>query len=78
MSTVGRHFLLKDKLLDVGDRTLRLQVAMDITKKEYVRPAHPGAAGICRSHCGHVDLLSRQKHWYQAVEAVLAAMGEIL
>lgn len=31
-----RHFLLKDKLLDIGERTVRFQVAMDITKREYV------------------------------------------
>ena len=31
-----RHFLLKGKLLDIGEKTVRFQVAMDITKQEYV------------------------------------------
>ena len=72
----GRHFLLKDKLLDVGDRTLRLQVAMDITKKEYVSRHTRERLEFADHIVGYVDLLSRQKHWHQAVKAVLAAMGE--
>jgi diguanylate cyclase (GGDEF)-like protein len=33
---VGRHFLLKDKLIDWGGRTARIEFALDITEKESV------------------------------------------
>lgn len=71
-----RHFLLKDKLLDVGGRTLRVQVAMDITRKEYVSEQTRERLEFSNRIVGYVDTLSRQKNWRQVVRVALAAMGE--
>ena len=67
---------MKDKLLDVGGRTLRVQVAMDITRKEYVSEQTRERLEFSNRIVGYVDTLSRQKNWRQVVRVALAAMGE--
>ena len=71
-----RHFLLRDKLLDVGERTLRLQVAMDITKHEYISQQTRERLEFANRIAGYADVLGRQKDWRQVVKVALAAMGE--
>lgn len=71
-----RHFLLKDKLLDIGDRTVRFQVAMDITKREYISQKTRERLEFSNRIVGYADLLSRQKDWRKVVTVALAAMGE--
>ena len=71
-----RRFLLKNKLLDVGDRTLRFQVAMDITKREYIGQQTQERLEFANQITDYVDALSRQKDWCQAVKLALAAMGK--
>lgn len=71
-----RHFLLKDKLLEIGDRTVRFQVAMDITKQEYVSQQTRERLEFANRIAGYADLLSRQKDWRKVVDVALAAMGE--
>lgn len=71
-----RHFLLKDKLLDIGDRTVRFQVATDITKREYTSQKIQERLEFANRITGYADLLSRQKDWRKVVNVALAAMGE--
>lgn len=71
-----RHFLMKDKLLDVDGRTLRLQIAMDITKREYMGKQTKERLEFANRITDYVDILSRQKNWCRAVEFALAAMGK--
>lgn len=71
-----RHFLLKDKLMDIGDRTVRFQVAMDITKQEYVSQKTQERLEFANRIAGYADLLGRQKDWRNVVNVALAAMGE--
>lgn len=71
-----RHFVLRDKLLDVGNQTLRLQVAMDITKQEYISKETRERLEFATRIVGCADVLSRQKDWKQAVKTALISMGE--
>lgn len=71
-----RHFLLKDKLLDIGDRTVRFQVAMDITKQEYVSQKTQERLEFANRIAGYAELLGRQENWRKVVNVALAAMGE--
>ena len=71
-----RHFLLKDKLLDIGGKTVRFQVAMDITKQEYVSQRTRERLEFANRIAGYADLLGRQKDWRKVVDVALAAMGE--
>ena len=71
-----RHFLLKDKLLDIGGKTVRFQVAMDITKQEYVSQRTRERLEFANRIVGYADLLGRQKDWRKVVDVALAAMGE--
>ena len=72
----NRHFLLKDKLLEVGGRTLRLEVCMDITKREYVSRKTQERLDFARRITGYVDVLHRQQNWSRAVDLVLASVGD--
>ena len=71
-----RHFMLRDKLMDSVGRTLRLQVAMDITKREYISQQTRERLEFANRITDCVDLLSRQQDWCHAVETALASMGE--
>ncbi|MBM6828303.1 GAF domain-containing protein [Anaerotignum lactatifermentans] len=71
-----RHFLLKDKLMDIGDKTVRFQVAMDITKQEYVSQKTRERLEFANRIAGYADLLGRQKEWRKVVNVALAGMGE--
>ena len=71
-----RHFLLKDKLLDIGEKTVRFQVAMDITKQEYVSQKTRERLEFANRIVGYADLLGRQEDWRKVVDVALAAMGE--
>ena len=72
----GRHFLMRAKLMDVGGRTLRLQVAMDITRQEYVSQHTRERLEFANRIVGYANLLSRQPDWCETVRTVLASMGE--
>ncbi len=72
----NRHFLLKCKLLEVCDRTLRLEVCMDITRREYVSRKTQARLDFARRITGYVDVLHQQKDWGRAVDLVLASVGE--
>lgn len=71
-----RHFLLKDRLLDVGGKTVRFQVAMDITKQEYISQKTRERLEFANRIVGYADILSRQKDWRQVVKVALESMGE--
>lgn len=71
-----RRFILKNKLLDAGGRTLRFQVAMDITKQEYMGQQTRERLEFANRITEYVDTLSCQKDWYHAVELALSAMGK--
>ena len=75
-SYCDRHFLLKDKLLDVDEKTLRLQVGMDITRREDVSRKSQARLDFARRITGYVDVLHRQRDWSRAVDLVLASLGE--
>lgn len=75
-SYCNRHFLLKSKLLDMGGRTLRLGVGMDITRREYVSRKTQERLDFARRITGYVDVLHRQQDWERAANLVLASAGE--
>ncbi len=75
-SYCDRHFLLKSKLLDMGGRTLRFGVGMDITRRENVSRKTQERLDFARRITGYVDVLHRQQDWGRAVNLVLASAGE--
>lgn len=71
-----RRFLLKDKLLDIGGKTVRFQVAMDSTKREYTSRKIQERLEFANRITDYADLLGRQKNWQEVVNVALASMGE--
>lgn len=61
---------------ETGGRTLRLQVAIDITEREHVSQRISERLEFARRISDYANLLSRQKDWREVVSAALSAMGE--
>ena len=60
----------------MDEKTLRLQVGMDITRREYVSRKSQARLDFARRITGYVDVLHRQRDWSRAVDLVLASLGE--
>ena len=72
----GRHFLFKDKLLNLGAKTLRLEINTDITKREFISQVAQERLEFSRKVVGYLETLNKQRNFGEAVNQVLASVGE--
>lgn len=72
----GRHFLLKDKIIPYQGKRLRLEVASDITKREVVSQSTREQLEFAKRIVGYTKTLTEFSDFNEAVEQVLAAVGE--
>ena len=72
----GRHFLLKDKVVCYQNKRLRMEVALDITKREVVSRGAQARLDFAEKIVGYTDTLSSRTSFPEAVNQVLASVGE--
>lgn len=72
----GIHFLIRDKLMSYKGRNLRLQIGMDITKREYISQATKERVAFSQKIVGYVETLRSQMDYGHVVERVLASVGD--
>lgn len=72
----GRHFILKDKVLHYKGKRLRLEVALDITKREVVSQSTQEQLDFAKKIVGYTNTLTNYPSYREAVDHVLAAVGE--
>ena len=72
----GRHFLLKDKVVYYQNKRLRMEVALDITKREFISQSAQAKLDFAAQIVGYVDTLSEHTDFREAVDQVLASVGE--
>ena len=72
----GRHLLLKDKMVSYQGKNIRLEVALDITKKEYISQATQERLDFADKIVGYMDTLSSHSDYSEAVNQVLASVGD--
>lgn len=72
----GRHFLLKDKIIHYKGRRLRLEVALDITKREVVSQNTQERLAFAKKIVDYTNTLVNCADYRQAVEQALASVGD--
>ena len=72
----GRHFILKDKVMNYRGRKVRLEVALDVTKHEIVSQNVKERLSFAEKVVEYSYILSKNSDYHQAVERVLASVGE--
>lgn len=72
----GRHFLLKDKIVQYKGKNVRLEVALDITKQEYVSQSAKERLIFADKIVGYMNTLSVYADYKEAVRQVLASVGD--
>ena len=72
----GRHLMLKDKLVSYKGKNVRLEVALDITKQEYVSQSASERLAFADKIVGYMNALSECSDYSQAVNEVLASVGD--
>lgn len=72
----GNHFLIRDKLMSFKGKKLRLQIGMDITKREYVSQETKERVAFSQKIVGYVETLRSQMEYGQVVDRVLASVGD--
>ena len=72
----GRHFLLKDKLVQYMGKNVRLEVALDITKKEYLSQSAQERLSFAEKILGYLKVLSECPDYEKAVNKVLSSVGD--
>lgn len=72
----GRHFLLKDKLVNYQGKTARLEVALDITKREYVSQAARDKLTFAEKIFDYIEALPKYSDCKETVNRALAAAGD--
>lgn len=75
-SYCNRHFLLRAKLLQVAGRRLRMEVSMDITKREYVSQQARERLEFSRKIVGYVQTLTTQTDYPKAINQLLSSVGD--
>lgn len=75
-SYCNRHFLLRAKLLHVAGRRLRMEVSMDITKREYVSQQANERLEFSRKIVGYVQTLTTQTDYPEAINQLLSSVGD--
>lgn len=72
----GRHFLLKDKMVQYMGKSVRLEVALDITKKEYLSQSAQERLSFAEKIIGYLKVLSECPDYEKAVSQVLNSVGD--
>lgn len=72
----GRRFLLKDKLIPYKGKNTRLEVALDITKQEYVSEAAKERLLFAEKILDYIQTLSANSDYDETVNKVLASLGD--
>lgn len=72
----GRHFLLKDKIIPYKGKNVRLEVALDITKQEYVSQSAKERLAFAEKIVGYMNTLSMYSDYNEAIRQVLASIGD--
>lgn len=72
----GRHFLLRDKLIEYGGRQVRLEIATDITKHENVSRDTGERLEFAQKIVENTAILSGESRYHEAVDRVLASVGQ--
>lgn len=71
----GRHFMLKDKMLLIHGKRIRMEAAKDITRQEVVSQGIEERLQFARKITGYMNTLENCADYSQAVERVLASVG---
>lgn len=72
----GRHFLLKDKMISYKGKNTRLEIAHDITKKEYVSQIAKERLLFAEKILDYIKTLSANSNFDETVNKVLASLGD--
>ena len=72
----GRRFILKDKLITFRGRQLRLEVILDVSKHEIISENLRERLAFAEKVVEYTGILSRYPNYSQAVEHILASVGE--
>lgn len=72
----GRHFVLKDKLMNFRGKQVRMEVALDVTKHEIVSQNLQERLSFANRVVEYTQILSENADYGSAVQHVLAAVGE--
>ena len=72
----GRRFLLKDKAIYYQNKRLRMEVALDITKREFVSQGARARLDFADKIVGYTETLSSRTGFADAVQQVLASVGD--
>lgn len=73
----GRHYLLKDKLAEWRGKTVRLEVAMDITEKENVSRGVRNKLEMQRALVDCVRTFYAASNFNEAIVTILRIVGQI-
>lgn len=71
-----RHFLLKDTIVLFQGKKVRMEVAIDITQQEHVSQNTQEQLRFAKKIVGYMDTLSQCTNFNEAVEQVLASVGD--
>lgn len=71
----GRRFLIKDKLVQLDGRELRLEIALDITRQEYVSRSAQERLAFAEKITEYTAALAECEDYRSSVQKMLAAMG---
>lgn len=74
-SYCGRRFLIKDKLVTFEGRDLRLEIALDITRQEYVSQSARERLSFAEKIADYTATLACCGDYSSSVEQMLAAVG---
>lgn len=72
----GRRFILKDKILTFRGKQMRLEVMLDVTKHEIISENLRQRLRFAEKVVDYTAILSRYPDYSQAVNHVLASVGE--
>ena len=72
----GRHFILKDRIVNYRGIPTRMEVALDITKQEYVSQNTRERLIFAEKIAGYLNTLAHHENFEKAVDQVLASVGD--
>lgn len=75
-SFCNRNFLLKDKAINLKGKKLRLEIALDITAKEYISQHSQERLTFANKIRYYTETLSNTKNYNDAVNQLLASVGD--
>lgn len=71
-----RHFLIKEKIIPYGPKDVRLIIAQDITKKEYLSQSSTERLAFAQNVVDYMNTLSACPNYSLAVNRVLSSLGD--